>query len=178
MSDERKSTGAAGGAGLAQEGAGQEGQVVRSESEWRQLLTPAQYHVLRERGTEPPFSAPAEVAEVPGEAGAAGSGHGGAGHAGAGHAGETRIYQCAGCGAELFDGSAKYNSGSGWPSFFRPLKDGRIATQADVSHGMVRTEIHCARCGGHLGHVFPDGPRPTGQRYCVNGLSLKVKKSP
>jgi peptide-methionine (R)-S-oxide reductase len=151
---ERPEKGAVAGAGKGAE------KVRRTEGEWRQLLTPAQYHVLRERGTEPPFSAPAEVAEV----------------AGVGHGTGDRVYQCAGCGAELFDSTAKYNSGSGWPSFFQPLGEGRLATETDVSHGMQRTEIRCARCDGHLGHVFPDGPRPTGQRYCVNGLSLRVAK--
>lgn len=111
------------------------------------LLTPEQEHVLRERGTEYPGSSPLNAEKRQG------------------------TYYCAGCGAALFSSATKYESGSGWPSFYAPLPGG-VESRQDVSHGMVRTEISCAHCGGHLGHVFPDGPPPTGERYCMNGLAL------
>ena len=124
--------------------------VALTDAEWRKRLTAEQYHVLREKGTEPAFT---------------GHYHDHKGHG---------VYRCAGCGVELFSSDTKYDSGSGWPSFYRPMDDGRIETRTDRSHGMVRTEIVCAACGGHLGHVFEDGPQPTGLRYCVNSLSLDL----
>jgi peptide-methionine (R)-S-oxide reductase len=121
-----------------------------SEQDWRKRLTPEQYRVLREKGTERAFS---------GE-----------------YVGEKRsgAYRCAGCGAELFASDTKYDSGSGWPSFWQPADPGAIAYETDSSFGMVRTEVMCASCGGHLGHVFDDGPKPTGQRYCINSASLQL----
>jgi peptide-methionine (R)-S-oxide reductase len=121
-----------------------------SEQDWRKRLTPEQYRVLREKGTERAFS---------GE-----------------YVGEKRsgTYRCAGCGAELFASDTKYDSGSGWPSFWQPADPGAIAYETDSSFGMVRTEVMCASCGGHLGHVFDDGPKPTGQRYCINSASLQL----
>ena len=113
-------------------------------------LTPEQHRVLREHGTERPGSSPLLQEKRPGE------------------------FECAGCGAQLFDASTKFESGTGWPSFYAALP-GAVETTTDSSHGMVRTEFHCARCGGHLGHVFPDGPAPTGLRYCTNGCALDFK---
>lgn len=110
-------------------------------------LSPEQEHILRGHGTEYPGSSPLN------------------------HEKRDGVYCCAGCGTVLFSSASKYDSGSGWPSFWRPEPEG-VATQRDTSHGMVRTEVHCARCEGHLGHVFPDGPPPTGERYCINGLAL------
>lgn len=120
--------------------------------DWKEKLSSEQYAVLREGATEPPFSGQLL------------------------HNKEKGIYTCAGCGAELFTSDAKYDSGSGWPSFFRPVTRDAILEREDTSHGMRRIEILCANCEGHLGHVFPDGPRPTGQRYCVNSLSLGFRK--
>jgi peptide-methionine (R)-S-oxide reductase len=125
--------------------------VEKTEAEWRQLLTGNQFAVLRQHATERPWSSPLD------------------------HEFSGGTYFCAGCGNELFTSDTKFDSGCGWPSFFQ-AKDGAIATTVDDSHGMVRTEVHCANCGGHLGHVFPDGPRPTGDRYCMNGLALKFVK--
>lgn len=122
--------------------------IPESENEWRQELTPEEYRVLREKGTEPPFSGEFNI-----------------------HF-EKGIYRCRGCGAELFKHDAKFDSGCGWPSFDRGIASGAIKEQPDHSHGMVRTEIVCAKCGSHLGHVFPDGPTDTGLRYCVNSVSL------
>jgi peptide-methionine (R)-S-oxide reductase len=123
------------------------------DKDWKAELSPAQYHVLRQHGTEPPGSSPLNHEKRAGE------------------------FLCAGCGAELYDSSTKYESGSGWPSFYR-AKDGAVEIMTDASLGMVRDEVTCARCGGHLGHVFPDGPDPTGLRYCMNGAALKfVPKS-
>lgn len=119
-----------------------------SESEWRQRLTPEQYHVLRQAGTEPPFSGRYNGNKADG------------------------IYNCAACETPLFDSADKYDSGSGWPSFTQPIAGDRVSEHQDASHGMVRTEARCAVCDGHLGHVFPDGPRPTGLRYCMNSVSL------
>ena len=118
-----------------------------SDEEWRQRLTPEEHHVLREHGTEPRGSSPLNREKRPGE------------------------FVCAGCGQPLFSSDTKYESGTGWPSFWAPLGDA-VDTSVDRSYGMTRVEVHCARCGGHLGHVFPDGPAPTGQRYCMNGDAL------
>ena len=126
------------------------GTVTLTDAEWRERLTPEQYRVLRQHGTEYAGSSPLNREKRAG------------------------VFLCAGCGATLFDADTKFESGSGWPSFFQ-AKDGAVETTADNSHGMRRIEAHCARCGGHLGHVFPDGPRPTGARYCMNGLSLDFK---
>ena len=122
--------------------------VVRSEAEWRAQLTPEQYHVLREKGTERPWS------------GALTQNH------------ETGEYACAACGAKLFGSEAKFDSGCGWPSFTIPADSKAINEHEDNTYGMRRVEVTCAKCGGHLGHVFPDGPKPTGLRYCINSASL------
>src|SRR5437870_11583518 len=123
-------------------------EVALDDAEWRRRLTPAQYRVLREHGTERAGTSPLDKEH------------------GAG------IYHCAGCGQPAFDASTKFNSGTGWPSFSAPL-DEAVETTSDRSFFMVRTEVHCRRCGGDLGHVFEDGPAPTGQRYCMNGVSLE-----
>jgi peptide-methionine (R)-S-oxide reductase len=125
--------------------------VLRSDEEWRSLLTHEQYHVLREKGTERAFT------------GALTYNH------------NSGSYQCAGCGAMLFMSGAKFDSGSGWPSFVIPADSKAIEEHEDRSYGMRRVEVTCARCGGHLGHVFPDGPGPTGLRYCINSASLKFE---
>jgi len=125
--------------------------VEKPDFEWRAELTPEQYHVLREKGTEPAWTGTLLDMHDPG------------------------LFRCAGCGAELFRSDDKFDSGSGWPSFTRAAAEGIVNEHQDRSHGMVRTEITCARCGGHLGHVFPDGPNPTGLRYCVNSLSLEFE---
>ena len=124
--------------------------VVKSDAEWRSELTPEQYEVCRRKGTERPFT--------------------GRYHAEKGDG----IYRCACCGNELFDAGAKYDSGTGWPSFTAPIGSENVRTEVDRGHGMVRTEVLCARCDAHLGHVFPDGPAPTGQRYCMNSVSLDL----
>jgi peptide-methionine (R)-S-oxide reductase len=134
----------------AHEQAHEETTVKKTEAEWRQALTPMQYHVLREKGTERPFTGEYTDTETVG------------------------VYCCAGCGAELFVSDAKFHSGCGWPSFFQPLDDAKITKTEDTSHGMVRTEVCCKRCGGHLGHVFDDGPPPTFLRFCINSASLKL----
>ncbi|MGH9247807.1 MAG: peptide-methionine (R)-S-oxide reductase MsrB [Acidimicrobiales bacterium] len=123
--------------------------VERSDEEWRDTLTPEQYEVLRAKGTEPRFSG----AYVYNKA--------------------TGMYRCAGCGADLFDSTTKFDSGTGWPSFTEPAVIDNIRTHDDTSHGMRRIEVVCARCGGHLGHVFPDGPGPNGLRYCINSCALE-----
>jgi len=126
----------------------QEFEVKHSDTEWRQRLTPEQYRVLREHGTERAGSSPLDKNYDPG------------------------VYYCAGCGQPLFDASTKFNSRTGWPSFYAPLENA-VETHSDRSFFMVRTEVHCRHCGGHLGHVFEDGPQPTGLRYCMNGVSLE-----
>ena len=123
----------------------------RTDEEWKRVLSPDRYRVLRLKGTERPFAGKLL------------------------HMKDDGTYVCAGCGAELFRSDTKYDSGSGWPSFFAPVSEDVVETREDTSQGMVRTEILCARCGGHLGHVFEDGPAPTGRRYCVNSLSLDFK---
>jgi len=127
--------------------------VTKSDSEWQQELTREQYEVLRKKGTERAFTGQYWNNHVPG------------------------VYRCAGCGADLFSSDTKYDSGSGWPSFTQPMSEDRVETETDRSHGMVRTEALCERCGGHLGHVFEDGPAPTNQRYCINSASLKFDPS-
>jgi peptide-methionine (R)-S-oxide reductase len=125
--------------------------MTNSEDEWKKKLDPERYRVLRGKGTEPPFTGKLL------------------------HNKEKGVYMCAGCGAELFTDATKFDSGSGWPSFYEPVAPGRIEEIEDTSHGMRRIEIVCSNCKGHLGHVFPDGPDPTGLRYCVNSLSLDFK---
>ena len=124
--------------------------VVKSDAEWRALLTPEQYEVCRRRGTERAFSGRYTVTKTDG------------------------IYRCSCCGHELFDAGAKYDSGTGWPSFHSPVSKDSVRVEADRSHGMQRTEVVCARCDAHLGHVFPDGPAPSGERYCMNSVSLDL----
>jgi peptide-methionine (R)-S-oxide reductase len=124
--------------------------VSKTDEEWQRELTPEQYAVLRKHATEPRGMSPLNREKRPG------------------------TFACAGCGQPLFDASTKYESGTGWPSFYAPLSDA-IETETDRSHFMVRTEVHCKRCGGHLGHLFPDGPVPTGQRYCMNGIAMKFQ---
>lgn len=125
-------------------------EVDRPDGEWRAVLSPEQYHVLREAGTEPPFSGRYVDADDDG------------------------VYRCAACGNPLFRSDSKYHSGCGWPSFYEPLSPDALEERPDVSHGMVRTEIRCGRCGSHLGHVFEDGPEPTGLRYCMNSVALDL----
>lgn len=127
--------------------------MPKTEAEWKQTLSPEQYRILRQKGTEPAFTGEYY------------------------HGKEQGMYLCAACGNELFSSDAKYESGSGWPSFWEPARQENIATVPDDSHGMARTEVTCSRCGSHLGHVFDDGPADkTGQRFCVNSASLKLKK--
>jgi peptide-methionine (R)-S-oxide reductase len=120
----------------------------RSDAEWKRILSPEQYEVLRRKGTERAFTGRYYDSK------------------------EKGVYRCAGCGNRLFDSKTKFDSGTGWPSYYQPISEDAVATDEDRSHGMIRTEVLCARCGGHLGHVFPDGPEPTGRRYCINSLSL------
>ena len=122
--------------------------VQKTEAEWRELLTPEQFHVMRQKGTERPCTSPLNDNHKDG------------------------IYHCAACDAPLFRSENKFESGSGWPSFWNPVSPEAIEAHEDTSYGMRRVEVTCATCGAHLGHVFPDGPRPTGQRYCINGASL------
>jgi peptide-methionine (R)-S-oxide reductase len=125
--------------------------IEKSDEEWRQQLDPQQYSVLRKHSTERAFTSPLNDEKRAGS------------------------FVCAGCGEPLFDSATKFESGTGWPSFWQPLPDG-VGTTTDRSFFMTRTEVHCARCGGHLGHVFPDGPAPTGQRYCMNGAAMKFEE--
>jgi peptide-methionine (R)-S-oxide reductase len=125
--------------------------VEKTDQEWKAELTPEQYRVLRERGTERAFTGRYHATKEPG------------------------TYRCAGCGAELFSAETKYESGTGWPSFWEPAKDDAVETERERSLLGARTEVHCASCGGHLGHVFPDGPHPTGLRFCINSCALDLE---
>jgi peptide-methionine (R)-S-oxide reductase len=127
-----------------------EAKLTKTEEQWQEELTPEQYEVLRRQGTEPPFSGRYVYSKDDG------------------------MYRCAACGNELFSSDTKFDSGTGWPSFYAPAAEGKVELRSDNSHFMRRTEVVCARCGSHLGHVFDDGPEPTGQRYCINSLSLDL----
>jgi len=127
--------------------------VDKTDDEWKAELSADQYAVLRQAGTEPAFTGTYHDAKSPG------------------------IYRCAGCDTQLFRSTTKFDSGTGWPSFWEPIAPDRVEERSDASHGMVRTEAVCGACGGHLGHVFPDGPRPTGQRYCMNSVALRLDES-
>ena len=127
--------------------------VPMTDEQWKKVLTPEQYNVMREKGTERAFTGKYATSHAAG------------------------VYHCAGCGAELFKSSEKFESGTGWPSFWAPSADGKVASITDSSHGMTRTEVTCKRCGAHLGHVFEDGPKPTGLRYCINSVSLQLNEN-
>lgn len=127
--------------------------IQKSEREWREELTPDQYRILREKGTEPAFTGAYNDEKAEG------------------------VYRCAACGTPLFSSETKFDSGSGWPSFYDAVDEGNVELHRDLSHGMIRTEVTCATCGSHLGHLFDDGPAPTGQRYCVNSASLDLDRA-
>lgn len=128
-------------------------QVTKTDEQWREELSPEQYAVLRGQATEPPFTGEYAMTK------------------------DAGVYRCAGCGAELFASDTKFDSGTGWPSFTEPAVADAVETKTDVSHGMVRTEVVCRRCGGHLGHVFDDGPGETGLRYCINSAALDLERA-
>lgn len=127
--------------------------IEKTDAEWSEQLTPEQYRVLRQKGTERAFTGEYNTAKGKG------------------------VYRCAGCDTELFSSETKFESGTGWPSFYAPITEENVREETDLSHGMRRTEVMCDACGGHLGHVFPDGPQPTGQRYCLNSAALKLDTS-
>jgi peptide-methionine (R)-S-oxide reductase len=127
--------------------------IEKTDAEWREQLTPEQYRILRQKGTERAFTGEYNAAK------------------------EKGVYRCAGCDTELFSSETKFESGTGWPSFYAPIAEENVREETDLSHGMQRTEVMCDACGGHLGHVFPDGPQPTGQRYCLNSAALKLDTS-
>jgi peptide-methionine (R)-S-oxide reductase len=126
--------------------------IEKTDAEWRAELSPEEYRVLRNKGTEAPFSGEYD------------------------HTFEPGTYHCAGCGALLFESDTKYDSGCGWPAFYAPANEDAVDEDSEITYGMIRTEVLCSNCGGHLGHVFPDGPRPTGQRYCINSAALKLEE--